>query len=164
MFFLGDSYLHGNGVKLDRLRAVTLLSAAAANNYAKAMKLLGDQYMTGLPGVFDKNPGEAFRLYSSAYDLGNLEARGNLGVLYFNGQGVEKDEKLAGELFKTGAEQKDPLCMFNYAQLLETGIEGTRANAVDAKNWYIKAAQAGFPPAIEWCNKNKALPPSGSSN
>ena len=163
MYFLADSYLQGKGVAKDPSHAVELLKQAAANKNALAMRLLGDFYKNGIRPVIDKNLGEAFRLFSSASDLGELEARGNLGVLFLNGDGVEKDEKQAVELFKSGAELNNPLCMFYYAVVLDKGF-GTPSNLAEAKRWYLLAAQKGFPPAIEWCKKQKIAipPPTGS--
>ncbi|MEI8312975.1 MAG: tetratricopeptide repeat protein, partial [Verrucomicrobiota bacterium] len=165
MYDLGECFLHGKGVAKDASRAVQLLSGAAAKHNARAMNLLGDLYKNGLPGTITPNPAEAFRLFSSAKDLGDLDAQGNLGVLYINGLGVNEDDKKAVELFKDGSDKGNALCMFFYAMALESGVGGTPVNIEKAKELYLSAAQGGNPPALDWCKKNNVpvRAPAGAS-
>lgn len=165
MYDLGECFLYGKGVEKDVSRAVQLLSGAAAKNNARAMNLLGDLYKNGIPELISANPDEAFRLFSSAKDLGELDAQGNLGVLYINGLGVEKDEGQAVDLFKAGAEKGNALCMFFYAMALESGVANMKADIDQAKIWYIRAAQGGNLRALDWC-KQHSVPvgtPAGAS-
>ncbi len=153
MYALAECYLLGKGVEKDPKRAVELLAASSALNNPVAMNLLGDVYRRGVPGLIEPNLAESLRLFSQAKEMGFLDAQGNLGVLYMNGQGVPKDEKLAVELFRDGAEKNNPPCMFFYAMCLEGGVTIPK-NPVEARAWYVKAAQAGNKPAIDWCKKN----------
>ena len=162
MYYLGECYLYGKGVERDARHAVRLLTSAAVTNNVLAMAVLGDLYKKGIPGVIQPSLIESFRLLSSASGLGQLEARGNLGVLYLNGgEGIEKDEKQAVELFKSGAEQQNPLCMFYLAKVLEDGTSGVQRDPEEAKQWYLRAAQLKNPPAIEWCKKHNIPIPAG---
>lgn len=153
MYRLAECYLHGKGIAKDPPRAVELLTASAALHNPVAINLLGDVYRRGLPGVLEPNPAESFRLFTRAKELGFLDAQGNLGVLYMNGQGVAKDEKIAFELFREGAEKNNPPCMFFYAMCLEGGVTVGK-NPTEARAWYFKAARAGNKPAMDWCKKN----------
>ena len=92
------------------------------------------------------------RLVSAASGLGFLEAQGNLGVLYINGQGVEKNVAKAVEMFRDGAEKGNLSCMFFYAQSLENG-NGTSKDPEAAKRWYLRAAKAGNQAAIKKCQE-----------
>ncbi len=153
MFALGECYLFGKGVDKDPKRAIDLLNAASVLNNVRALDLLGNVYRKGVPGLMEPNYAESFRLFSRATELGFLDAQGNLGVLYINGQGVAKDEKKAASLFKDGAEKGNPSCMFYFAMCLEGGV-GVAKDGTAAKEWYIKAAKGGDRRAIEWCKKN----------
>jgi len=153
MFALGECYLFGKGVGKDPKHAIDLLNAAAVLNNIHALDLLGNVYRKRIPGLIEPNYDESFRLFSRATDLGFLDAQGNLGVLYINGQGVAKDEKKAAALFKDGAEKGNPSCMFYYAMCLEGGV-GVEKDESTAKEWYVKAARGGDRRAIEWCRKN----------
>lgn len=153
MFALGECLLFGKGVEKDPKRAIEVLNAASVLNNVRALDLLGNVYRRGVPGLIEPNYSESFRLFSRAAELGFLDAQGNLGVLYINGQGVEKDEKKGAELFREGAEKENPSCMFYYAMCLERGV-GVTKNEAEAREWYIKAAKGGDRRAIDWCKKN----------
>jgi TPR repeat protein/serine/threonine protein kinase len=153
MFALGECYLFGKGVEKDPRKAIDLLTAAAGLNNVRALDLLGNVYRKGVPGLLEPNYAESFRLFSRAAELGFLDAQGNLGVLYINGQGAAKDEKKAASLFLDGAEKGNPSCMFYYAMCLEGGV-GVAKDADAAQEWYVKAARGGDRRAVDWCKKN----------
>jgi serine/threonine protein kinase/TPR repeat protein len=151
---LGECYLFGKGTEKDPKRAVELLSQAAGLNHSGAMDMLGEGvYRRGIPGLVDQNFPEALRLISRAAEMGNLQAQGNLGVMYINGEGTPKDVDKAFKLFKEGAEKGHPSCMFYYAMCFQGGV-GVKKDPEEARQWYIKAAKAGSRPAIEWCKEN----------
>ncbi len=151
---LADCYLRGQGVEKNPQRAVELLSTAAnIMNNPRAMNMLAGLNRKGLGDILKPNPEEAFRLYSRATDAGYLDAQGNLGVLYIQGEGTLKDEKKAVELFKDGADMKNSVCQFFYAMCLEGGV-GVPQDPGAAKKYYILAALGGNREAIGWCRKN----------
>lgn len=154
MFALGECLFHGKGTAKDQKRAVEFLTRAAAFNNPRALNMLGDIYRRGIPDLIQADPVESRRLFTQARDLGFLDAQGNLGVLYINGEGVPKDEKMALELFRSGAEQRSPLCMYFYAMCLEGGVGGLPKNPDQAREWYLRSAQAGNKAAVDWCKKN----------
>jgi len=105
----------------------------------------------------DAHFAEAFQLFTKAAERGNLDALGNLGVLYLNGEGVPApDDKKAAELFEKGARAGNPFCMRLFARCLEENI-GVSRSLLQATNWYRKAAEAGDLGAADWCRK-KAVP------
>ena len=159
MYYLGKRFLD----EKDFAQAVRYLKAAAAMNNPQAMDALGGQYMKGIPGVLPREPHEAFALFSNANDSNYLDARAHLGNLYLDGSVEAKDEQKAADLFKSGAEQNNFLCMYHFAAVLEKGIEGgAPPNLVEATKWYSRAAQGGFPAAKEWCKTHKIeIPPPG---
>lgn len=154
MYALGECYLNGKGVEnKDPKRAIDLLNAAAVLNNVRALNLLGDIYRKGIDGLIQPNYAESFRLFSRATELGFLDAQGNLGVLYVNGQGVGRDEKKAAALFRDGAEKENASCMFYYAMCLEGGV-GVEKDEAAARRWYAKAAKGGDLRAAEWLKKH----------
>ncbi|GAT32025.1 serine/threonine protein kinase [Terrimicrobium sacchariphilum] len=154
MYFLAECYLSpdsSKGVLRDPQKAFVLLSTAATvRNHTRAMNLLGDIYTKGIPNVVERDYAKAFDFFSKASAGGLLDAQGNLGVLYINGQGVEKDPAKAAALFKEGAEQKNPLCMYFYAMCLDGGF-GVEKNASEAREMYRAAARLGNAKALDWC-------------
>lgn len=157
MYFLAECYLSpdsSKGVLRNPQQAFVLLTTAATlKNHTRAMNLLGDIYKKGIPDVVDVDYAKAFEFFSKASEGGLLDAQGNLGVLYINGQGVEKDPARAAALFKDGAERKNPLCMYFYAMCLEGGI-GVEKNKKEAEAMYRAAAKLGNGKALDWCRAN----------
>jgi TPR repeat protein len=96
--------------------------------------------------------------YDKAAMGGRVRAYANLGVLYIKGQGVSQNARKAVDLFRRGAEGKDPLCMFFLAQCYDGTGTGVAPNPQIAKQWYVRAAEAGEKRAIEWCEKNGVAP------
>jgi TPR repeat protein len=161
LYFLGESYLRGKvGLDVNPKKAVDLLAESASVKNVYAMALLADANRRGIPDVLPQNIDESVRLYREAGDLGFLDAKANLGVLYINGEGVPKDEAKAVEIFREGTLKNNALSMFLLAQCLERGV-GVAPDANEARAWYMQAASRGNPPAIAWCQKRSIpVPPA----
>lgn len=91
---------------------------------------------------------EAIKWFEKAAKLGDKEAQRDLGTLYYDGIGVERDDSKAFEWMKKSAEGEDGdpqaqsfLGAF-YAE--ETGVE---KNTEEALKWFKKAAELGEPNA-----------------
>ena len=67
----------------------------------------------------------------------------NLGALYENGEGVEKDYDKAFEWYATAAEMGNADAMYSLGHMYEQGL-GTKQDAVSAADWYRKAREAGY--------------------
>lgn len=84
-------------------------------------------------------PKRALTLLERAEKAGNVDAAFNQGLLYMNGWGVGKSDKVATPYFRKAAECGHTLAQFNLAQIL---IENhTTAN--EASKWYKLAASDG---------------------
>lgn len=152
---LADCHQRGHGTVRDERAYVEALRHAAQLDEPRALNRLGDVTKKGIPGILNPDPEEAFRLFSRARELGFLDAQGNLGVLVREGLGTGNppDEAAAAVLFREGAEQGNALCMFFYALCLESG-SGVESDPAAGREWFIKSAKAGLPPAIDWCRHN----------
>ena len=69
-----------------------------------------------------------------------------LGILFFTGQGVERDADAAYRWTAAAAAQGHIAAQFNLATLLITD-EGTAKDVESAVEWYSQAAKAGHPEA-----------------
>ena len=58
---------------------------------AEAMAFLGDRYFHGMLGLTKDVP-HAIELWTEAAELGSLDAHYHLGIVYYNGDGVEGDK------------------------------------------------------------------------
>jgi TPR repeat protein len=153
-YLAGECYFFGKGATPDIDKAVQFLQQAAAQRYPKAMDLLGTCYRK------QRKFELARRSYEEAAAAGYALSFYNLGVIYMNGEGVSRSPKKAedqfrrsAELLKQNAENGDMVSMFYYASWLEQGI-GVAKDTKTALEWFRRSAHAGYPPAIEWCNRN----------
>ena len=82
-----------------RVKAVAFLQEAAALREPRAMDLLGTHFRK--LRQFD----QARKYYEDAAAEGYPLSLSNLGVLYMNGEGVQRSPEIAANLFKQGAEK-----------------------------------------------------------
>ena len=85
----------------------------------------------------------AVRHWQELADFGIPRAQTSLGRAYLRGQGIEKDEKKAFELFSEAAAQNDVIAVFELARLYEKGIVVKR-NAGKAIEYYQNAGDLGY--------------------
>lgn len=140
---LGMIYLNGNGVPVDRKRAVDLL--------AQAVKLGDDHSINALATVFDGDNGgvstpETFAMYRlaarSARQLNQVTPIFNLGLCYLWGNGAEQNLVKARRLFRIAATAGDPDAAFNLGLMFLNG-DGASLDPLEAARWFRKAAAAG---------------------
>lgn len=103
-------------------------------------------YEQGVNAAFEGDYATAYREFSIAAEEGLALAQYNLGILFFTGQGVERDADAAYRWTAAAAAQGHIAAQFNLATLLITG-EGTAKDVEPAVEWYSQAAKAGHPEA-----------------
>jgi serine/threonine protein kinase/TPR repeat protein len=147
-FTAGESLYLGKGTAVDVPKALALLQEAAAMNEPRAMDMLGGHYRRA------KDYQKARSYFEEAAQLGYIRSVVNLGVLYWQGEGVAQNFQTAVSLFKKGAEHGDSYGMFFYSQCLAEG-KGVQKDYTTATEWAKKSAQAGNPLAIQWLQQKK---------
>ena len=92
---------------------------------------------------------KALAAYMQAAAAGNGAAMTNIGYLYENGLGVEKNYETAFEWFRSGAETGDPAAMFwvGWCYYYKLGVEKSYETALA---WCLRAAEAGNAEAMNW--------------
>ena len=86
---------------------------------------------------------EALQAFEQAAVAGNWSAMNDLGVMYWDGSVVQKDEHLAKHWLERGAEAGNPDAMLNFGAMYYLGADGVRRDYKEAKQWFDKAAQGG---------------------
>ena len=76
-------------------------------------------------------------------EKGDAEAQCNLGLMYDEGQGVEKDFKEAVKWYQKAADQGDAKAQFKLAEMYGQGQGGGR-DVKEALKWLRKAAEQGY--------------------
>jgi serine/threonine protein kinase/TPR repeat protein len=146
-YLAAECYYYGKGVPVDQVKALGFLQESAALHEPRAMDLLGTHFRK--LRQFD----QARKYYEDAAAEGYPLSLSNLGVLYMNGEGVQRSPEIAANLFKQGAEKGDSVGMCFYAGCLLEGL-GLQKDSKGAADWFKRSAHAGNPRAIEWCRNN----------
>ena len=85
---------------------------------------------------------EAAKWYRKAAEQGNAYGQQELGVMYSEGEGVEKDAKEAVKWYRKAAEQGNANGQYWLAQMYWKGV-GVLEDEKEASKWFRKAAHQG---------------------
>ena len=143
MYQKGVEYEQGKNGRLVSLpKAYAYIKAAADKGYAKAEKKMGDIYISMYYPFNDKVKSDKF--YKKAFRKFSKQAAINggacyeLGCMYQEGCGVEKNQEQAKYYFKSGAELNDKDAAWRIGLIYKDEME-----YVDAFDYLKKAAEAG---------------------
>lgn len=103
---LAEMYLKGLNVKRDVYTALEL--------YNRALEF-GDRSICFKVGKVYEDEGlinQAISIYNQGHEEGNLKCTQRLGIMYYNGEGVEKDLEKAIEYMEIAAAKKEPHAMY----------------------------------------------------
>lgn len=120
-----------------------MLQARVEKKDPLAIEFLGDTYRHGLLGA-QKDVQESVNLYTEAAELGSISALDNLGFMYDNGEGVERDEAKAAEFFKKAAMQGHVQARHNLGC-----YEGRKKNHDRAVRHFLISAKMGQKESVE---------------
>ena len=90
----------------------------------------------------DKDKEEAVELFRKAAEQGNAFAQWNLGVMYYQGQGVEQDFKEAFKWYQKAADQGEANAQYSLGVIYGMS-KGVEQNYVTAYAWASIAATNG---------------------
>lgn len=100
----------------------------------------------GFTAFREGNYPKAFNIWKPLAEGGNADAQYNVGLLYMNGLGVEKNSRTARQLFMAAAKQGQADAQYNLGLMYYNGTTVFRSNK-DAFNWWEKAAAQNHAPA-----------------
>ena len=100
-YLLGGLYMTGRGVEKDVKQSEYYLQLAADKGHARAQTMLGLKYE-------NEDPKRANHWYQLAAAQGEKIAEYKLAVFYFNGIGVDKDEKKGLTILESAAQSFPP--------------------------------------------------------
>ena len=163
-YHLGLMYHDGEGVETNVREAVKWWTLAAQQGHAKAQHHLGVMYYNGY-GV-EKDEAEAHKWLNLAVAQGDetarivrdmvaqqmtpdqiAEAQYHLGVMYYNGFGVEKDYVTAHKWWTLAAQQGHATAQANLGVMYEKGY-GVEKDYVTAYKWWTLAARSDLRDAM----------------
>lgn len=144
-YHLGLMYLTGNGFALNYAEAASWFELAAKQGDGDSQYNLALILEGGLicehrrTGSCRADPELAAYWMERAADNGVRQALTSMGLLAFNGRGVDQSARVAADWFEKAAEAGDPEGMFLYAVALAEGTGRTR-NIDLAFSWAKKSA------------------------
>ncbi len=134
------------------MKKLGLKIIALALFYLVAGAVFGASFHDGVAAYERGDLVTAIQTWRSAADQGDALAQYNLGGLYANGRGVQKDLSEAAVWYRKAAEQGNPLAQYYLGTLYEKG-EGVNLDRTEAAKWYRKAAAHDVPQAQEALNR-----------
>jgi TPR repeat protein len=102
-------------------RALDLFQKSSDAGYPQAQATIGALYLKGLPGLLDRNPERGVSLLSKAVRAKSLTARFNLGMAYFNGDGVPQDSNKAAQWLQVAEKQNFAEAQYVLGMLMAEG-------------------------------------------
>lgn len=145
---LGSLYYSGIGTKKDVRQAIKLFDDAAKLGNNEAAVNLAFIYLTS--GATD-NPtvkSTVVKLFNQAANGDNITAQYMMGMIYYNGFGIAKNDDKAFQMLRKAASQYDE-AQYQLA-LRYMNAEGTPRNYGNAVANLIKAAKQGHIPSMLW--------------
>ena len=134
-------------------RALDLFQKSADAGYPQAQATIGALYLKGLPGLLDRNPEKGVDLLSKAVRAKSLTARFNLGMAYYNGDGVPQDPSKAAQWLQVAEKQNFAEAQYVLGMLLAEGEEGLPKNLSQGVRLLNKAAKQGHKLARAYLEK-----------
>ena len=87
--------------------------------------------------------------YTAKAKAGDVEAQYQLGLMYFEGNGVDQSEKKGEFWIRKAAEQGHPRAQNDIGTMYANGVV-VRKNMVEAIKWLTLSAKQGFGPGIRY--------------
>ena len=109
-FELGVMYFRGIGVPQDYIKALDFFEKAAAQGHERAKDYIPRTYFALGSHYFSEDAGErqddqeAFKWFSKAAELGHAQSQYIVGLMYYFGEGIPKDESKGVQLIKQSAQ------------------------------------------------------------
>jgi len=104
----------------------------------------------GMQAFKNKDYSKAFQEWKAAADAGQAEAQFDLGVLYAQGRGVQRDLTVAERWYRKAAEQGNAEAEFALGQMYSRGW-GVPRDEADALRWFQMANSPDTDgPSTEW--------------
>tara|TARA_B100000925_G_scaffold163524_1_gene122957 strand:- start:6128 stop:7501 length:1374 start_codon:yes stop_codon:yes gene_type:complete len=136
-------------------RALELFKKAADKGYPQAQATIGALYLKGLPGLLEKDHKKGITLLSKAVRSKSLTARFNLGMAYYNGDGVSKDPLKASQWLRIAERQNFSEAQYTLGLLLLEGSGGIEKNTSEGLSLLRKAASQEHQLAILYLKKRE---------
>jgi TPR repeat protein len=135
-------------------KALSLFVRSADLGYPQAQATIGALYLRGLPGLLERDTEKGIKLLSEAVRAKSLTARFNLGMAYYNGDGVEKNTLKASQWLRLAVKQNFSEAQYSLGLLLLEGDEGIPKNTIEGLALLQLAAKQNHQLSKEYLHKS----------
>ena len=142
------------------VRALGLFKRSAQAGYPQAQATIGALYLKGLPGLLEKDTKQGISMLSKAVMAKSLTARFNLGMAYYNGDGVPQDAVKASQWLKLAVRQNFSEAKYSLGLLLIEGEGGIRKNTNEGLSLLREAAAQNHQLARQYLRKREGFDPA----
>lgn len=133
-------------------RALDFFKKSAEIGYPPAQATIGTLYLKGLPNLLEKDYQKGISLLSKAVNQKSLTARFNLGMAYYNGDGVAKDRLKASQWLDVAVRQNFSEAQYTLGLMLVEG-DGIDKSTNRGLSLLEQAAAQGHKLAINYLKK-----------
>ena len=103
----------------------------------------------GIAAYKDGNITKAKKLYKKACKNGRMRACTNLGILYFTGDGVEKNHKKAKKLFVKACKKHYSRACYQLGTIYKRGADGIERDTRRSRMFYALTCKLGYMPGCD---------------
>jgi uncharacterized protein len=135
-------------------KALNLFVRSAELGYPQAQATIGALYLRGLPGLLERNTDKGINLLSKAVRAKSLTARFNLGMAYYNGDGVVKNTLKASQWLRLAVRQNFSEAQYSLGLLLLEGDDEISKNTIEGIRLLKLAAKQNHQLAMEYLHKS----------
>jgi len=132
-----------NKTKIDWSKPIVSRGFGLEKSLSNSNEIALKEYQSGQVFYFFGEYDKAIEKWLPLLDLNFPEAQASMGWLYQAGLGVEKNEKMAFELYKKSAEQNNAIAQNNLGVMYENGI-AVEIDFEKATYWYRLSAEQGY--------------------
>ena len=131
-------------------RALGWFEKSANAGYAQSQATYGALLLKGLPGILVKDPSKGIEYLSKAVKSKSLTGRFNLGMAYFNGDGVKKDLSKSIQWLILAEKQNFSEAQYVLGKLFYEGDELIESNPEKGMIYMKKASMQSHPLAKKY--------------
>lgn len=99
IYCYATDFYYGDGVEEDQAKAFELFKKADQAGCEAVYLKLADIYLSGVEGVVEQDLDKALAYFTKAHELGYMNSGIYLGLMYYQGMGVEEDMEKAYKYF-----------------------------------------------------------------
>lgn len=126
----------------EKARGIEMMESAAASGFVRAFGLLGNTYLHQSPPDFNQAKGNFEKAIAGNIDDSGF-SYGELGHLYFFGNGIAQDYKKAVALYLEGAKRGSSGSALNLSFIYTSGNHGEPADYKKALEYALLSARGG---------------------